>query len=141
VSGHDKPPRDSPALGTEDRPAAGLRQASLIDLIAQFALGMGVNLYVTLPPAGTPGRGNQPFKNGPVLAIHSVLGVLLAIAAIYLLVIAIIARDVPVIVTSAVGLAAIVTAAVMGFSFARNVATGNPMGWPRPPRSSWPAIP
>jgi hypothetical protein len=68
----------------------------------------------------------------PVLAIHSVLGVLLVIAAIYLLVIAIIARDVPVIVTSAVGLAAIVTAAVMGFSFARNVATGNSMGWPRP---------
>ena len=96
---------------------------------------MGVILYVTLPPAGTPGRGNQPFQNGPVLAIHSVLGVLLVIAVIYLLVIAIIARDVPVIVTSAVGLVAIVTAAVMGFSFARNVATGTSMGWPRPPRS------
>ena len=35
---------------------AGLRQASLavlIMLIVQFALGIGVNLYVTLPPAGT----------------------------------------------------------------------------------------
>jgi len=50
---------------------------------------MGVNLYVTLPPAGTPGRGNRAFKNGPVLVIHSVLGVLLVIAAMYLLVIAI----------------------------------------------------
>jgi hypothetical protein len=65
---------------------------------------MGVNLYVTLPPAGTPERGNAAFSNGPVLAIHSVLGVLLVIAAIYLLVIAIFARHVPVIFTSAVGL-------------------------------------
>jgi hypothetical protein len=35
---------------------AGLRQAILIGLIVQFALGMGVNLYVTLPAAGHPGR-------------------------------------------------------------------------------------
>jgi hypothetical protein len=94
----------------QKRPArrAGLRQANLaapIILIVQFALGVGVNLYVTLPAVGTPGRSSdQFFSNGPLLAIHAVLGLLLVIGAIAVLVRAIIARIATLIVTSAAGL-------------------------------------
>jgi hypothetical protein len=64
---------------------AGLRQASLailIVLIVQFALGMGVNLYVTLPAAGHPGHSSW-FGNGPLLAIHAALGMFLILAALF----------------------------------------------------------
>ena len=47
---------------------AGLRRASLailIVLIVQFALGIGVTLYVTLPAAGHPGHSSW-FGNGPL---------------------------------------------------------------------------
>jgi hypothetical protein len=110
---------------------AGLRQASLvvlIMLIVQFALGIGVNLYVTLPPAGTPGRGSdQSFSNGPLLAAHAVVGLLLVITAIYLLIRAIIARHVTLIVTSVAGLAAIITAAIYGAGFASKVTDADSM--------------
>jgi hypothetical protein len=110
---------------------AGLRQASLavlIMLIVQFALGIGVNLYVTLPPPGTPGRSNdQAFSNGPLLAAHAVVGLLLVITAIYLLIRAIIARHVTLIVTSVVGLAAIITAAIYGAGFASKVTDADSM--------------
>ena len=66
MSGHDKPPGDSPALGTEDPPAA---QASLIVLVAPVRPGLGVNLYLTLPPAGHPGHGSF-FSNGPLLVLE-----------------------------------------------------------------------
>src|SRR5512135_2672883 len=111
---------------------AGLRQASLavlIMLIVQFALGIGVNLYVTLPPARTPGRGgDQSFSNGPLLAAHAVVGLLLVITAIYLLVRAIIARHVTLIVTSVAGLAAIITAAFYGAGFASKVTDADSLG-------------
>jgi len=98
-------------------------------LVVQFALGMGVNLYVTLPPAGTPGRSHdQAFSNGPLLAAHAVVGLLLVITALYLLVRAIIARHVTVIVTSVIGLAAIITAAVYGASFASKVTDADSLG-------------
>jgi hypothetical protein len=100
---------------------AALRRASLaalVMLIVQFALGVGVNLYVSLPAAGSGGRGvGQSFSNGPALALHVVLGLLLILAAIGLLVQAIIARHGPVIVASVVGLLAIAAAAMQGFSF------------------------
>src|SRR6266581_6060780 len=91
----------------------GLRQASLailIVLIVQFALGSGVNLYVTLPAAGHPGHSSF-FGNGPLLAIHAALGLFLILAALFVLVRAIMARNVTLIVTSAAGLAAILVAA------------------------------
>jgi len=96
---------------------SGLRRASLgalVMLIVQFGLGIGVNLYVTLPAKGS---GGDAFSNGPLLALHAVVGLLLVVAAIGLLVRAIIARHGPVIAAAAVGLLAIVTAATQGFSF------------------------
>jgi hypothetical protein len=100
VSGHDRPTGGTPpsVQRTASR-TAGLRQASLailivlIVLIVQFALGIGVNLYVTLPAAGHPGHGSF-FGNGPLLAIHAALGMFLILAALFVLVRAIMVRNV-----------------------------------------------
>jgi hypothetical protein len=105
----------APALAA--RRLSGLRRASLgalVMLIVQFGLGVGVNLYTTLPAKGSAG---DAFSNGPLLVLHVVVGLLLIVAAIGLLVRAIIARHGPVIAVAAVGLLAIVAAATQGFSF------------------------
>ena len=109
------------------RSLARLRGASmgaLVMLIIQFALGVGVNLYIT-PAKGGVG---EAFSNGPLLALHTVLGLLLIIAAIDLLVRAILARHRVVIVVSAVGLLAIIAAAGSGVAFLRDGQNGSSMG-------------
>jgi len=96
---------------------SGLRRASLgalVMLVVQFGLGISVNLYTSLPAKGSAG---DAFSNGPVLALHVVVGLLLIVAAIGLLVRAIIARHGPVIAAAVVVLLAIATAATQGFSF------------------------
>lgn len=107
------------------RHLTGLRRAIfgiLITLIVQYGLGIGVNLYVSLPAAGRAGRGmGQAFSNGPVLAVHAVLGLLLLASAIAVLTRAITVRRMPVVVISAIGLLAILGAAAAGSSF---VSTG-----------------
>jgi hypothetical protein len=95
---------------------AGLRRASLamlILVIAQFSLGTGVNLYVTLPAAGHQEHGSF-FSNGPLLAAHAMLGMFLVVSAIVVLVRAIRARAATLMVTSTAGLVAIFLAAVVG---------------------------
>jgi len=109
---------------------ARLRRASLailIALIAQFALGVGVNLYVTLPTAGRPGHSSW-FGNGALLALHAALGMFLILAAIALLVRAIMAGNVTLIATSAAGLAAIVLAFFFGATFAEKLTDGYSLG-------------
>jgi hypothetical protein len=109
---------------------AGLRQASLailIVLIVQFALGLGVNLYVTLPAAGHPGHASW-FGNGTLLALHAALGMFLILAAIFVLVRAIVARKVTLIVTSAAGLVAILLAAFFGSGFTDKLTDGYSLG-------------
>jgi hypothetical protein len=109
---------------------AGLPQTSLsvlIVLIVQFALGIGVNLYVTLPAAGHPGHSSF-FGNGPLLAIHAALGMFLILAAIFVLVRAIMARNVTLIVTSAAGLVAILLAAFFGSAFTSKLTNGYSLG-------------
>ena len=114
---------------TESR-QAGLRQASLailIVLIVQFALGIGVNLYVTLPAAGHPGHSSW-FGNGALLALHAALGMFLVLAAIAVLARAITARNVTLIATSAAGLAAIGLAFFFGASFTDKLTNGYSLG-------------
>jgi hypothetical protein len=109
---------------------AGLRQASLaivIVLIAQFALGSGVNLYVTLPGAGHPGHSSW-FGNGPLLALHAALGMFLILAAVFVLVRAVMARNVTLIVTSAAGLVAVLLAAFFGSGFTSKLTNGYSLG-------------
>lgn len=114
---------------TESR-QAGLRQANLailIVLIVQFALGMGVNLYVTLPAAGHPGHASW-FGNGTLLALHTALGMFLILAAIFVLVRSIMARNAAIIVTSAAGLVAILLAAFFGSGFTDKLTDGYSIG-------------
>ena len=109
---------------------AGLRRASLaivIVLIIQFALGISVNLYVTLPTAGHPGHASW-FGNGPLLALHAALGMFLVLAAIFVLVRAIMARNATLIITSAAGLVAIGVAFFFGSSFTSKLTNGYSLG-------------
>ena len=108
----------------------GLRRASLaivIVLIVQFAIGISVNLYVTLPAAGRAGHASW-FGNGPLLALHAALGMFLVLAAIFVLVRAIMARNATLIVTSAAGLVAIGLAFFFGASFTSKLTNGYSLG-------------
>lgn len=99
----------------------------LILLIVQFGLGMGVNLYVTLPAAGHPGHGSL-YGNGPLLATHAALGTFLILSAIFVLVIAVRARDAALMATSAAGLAGILLAYFFGTRFADKLTNGYSLG-------------
>ncbi len=119
-----------PSAQKRESRQAGLRQASLaivIVLIVQFGLGIGVNLYVTLPDAGDPGHASW-FGNGPLLAFHAALGLFLILAAIFALVRAIMARNRTLIVTSAAGLVAILLAAFFGSGFTDKLTNGYSLG-------------
>jgi hypothetical protein len=108
-------------------PAAAPRLATLrgncmgaaVLLIVQFGLGMGLNLFVTLP-AGKSFFGTV--FSSAALAVHAIVALALLGAAISALVRAIRVRR-AVAFTSA-GLAAIVAAAGAGVSFAGNQSNG-----------------
>lgn len=97
-------------------------------LIVQFAIGVVVNLYATIPAkdkgSGIFGAIGRSLTNGPgSLATHAGLGLLIVLAAVALVVRSIIARHNASIVLSVIGLAAIASAALNG---ARFVADGGP---------------
>jgi hypothetical protein len=104
--------------------AAGLRQASLaalVLLVIQYGIGIGINLYVTVPAADHGHSIGTAISNGPgVLAAHIVIGLLLILAAAALVVQAIRARHPGLIVTSVIGLLALVGAAAQGAAFVSN---------------------
>ena len=106
---------DSQAATATSRLAAlrGNCMGAAVLLIVQFGLGMGVNLYVTLP-------AHKPFFStvfgSAVLAAHAVVALVLLGATVGALVRAIRARRA--IAFTAVGLAAVVAAAIAGASFA-----------------------
>ena len=102
----------------------GASMGALVMLIIQFALGSAVSLYIT-PHKGGVG---EAFSSGPLLALHSVLGVLLVLAAIGVLVQSIMARYRFMIVVSAIGLIAILGAASNGISFLSNHQAGASLG-------------
>ena len=88
-------------------------------LIIQFGIGIGVNLYVTLPPH----KSFLPAVFGSaVLAAHAIVAPWLVGAAIAALVRAIRARRV--IVFTGVGPAAILAAGLAGSSFVTNHSNG-----------------
>ena len=97
-------------------------------LVVQFAIGIVVNLYATIPArdegSGILGAIGHALTNGPAsLATHAGLGLLIVIAAVALVVRSIVARHTASIVLSVIGLAAIASAALNG---ARFVAGGGP---------------
>jgi hypothetical protein len=88
-------------------------------LIVQFGLGIGLNLYVTLP-------AHKSFLStvfgSAVLAVHAIVALALLGAAIGALVRAVRARAA--VAFASVGLAAIVAAAAAGASFAGSQSNG-----------------
>jgi hypothetical protein len=99
--------------------------AATIMLVIQYALGIGVNLYVAVPT----GKGvGQAFSNGALLVLHTVLGLLLILAAVSMVVRAVIARHRPSIALSVIGLLAILAAAGAGASFTSDGTNGASLG-------------
>ena len=88
-------------------------------LIVQFGLGIGLNLYVTLP---THKSFLSTVFGSAVLAVHAIVALVLLGAAIGALVRAIRARRA--VAFTSVGLAAIVAAAITGVSFTSSQNTG-----------------
>lgn len=112
---------------------AGLRGfllVVLILLIAQFAIGMVVNLFVDVP-AHHPGANAADYFSGsaqsvawavsqiaaPWLELHALLGLLLVVAAVALVVVALRSGGATVRVCSVLGLLATIGAGFNGASF------------------------
>jgi hypothetical protein len=96
-------------------------------LLVQFGLGIGINLYVTLPTAGRPVNASW-FGNGPLLALRASVGMFLVLAAVLVLVRAIMARNATLIITSAAEQVAIGLAFFFGASFASKLTKGYSLG-------------
>ena len=101
-------------------------------LIAEYGLGIGVNLYVGVPAAdrgnGLASAAGRALTTQPVLlAMHAGLGLLLLATAASVLTRAIRARHRFAITASATGLLAIAGAAVSGASFVSDSKAGASM--------------
>jgi len=100
-----------------------------IGLLVQYAVGLWVSLYVTVP-ARDQGGGvlaaiGRALANGPAaLALHAGLGLLLLLGSIALMVRAVVARERFFIVTTAVSLLAVLAAAGNGAAFVNNGQDG-----------------
>ena len=116
------------AAALEDRPTQRLRIASLISLILlliEYGLGMGVNIFVTVPSAdqgaGTFAAIGKAMSNGPAgLAAHAGLGLLLIINVIAVLVVSLRARPRSLVIPSAVAVLCVIGAASAGAGFVGN---------------------
>ena len=98
--------------------------AVLVLVVAEYLIGMYVNLFVTIPPADHGHGVGSAIANGPaVLTTHAVIGLLLALAAVGVLVQAVMARHPGAIAASAVGLLALAFASAAGASF---TSSGHP---------------
>jgi hypothetical protein len=144
VSRHDRVSGGRPpsAQKRESRPA-GLRQASLaivIVLIVQFGLGIGVNLYVTLPDAGEAGHAAW-FGNGPLLAFHAALGLYLILAAIFVLARAIMPGTRPSSSPRPPGWWPSSSPPSSAPASPTSSPTATPSAWRSPLQSRWPATP
>jgi hypothetical protein len=105
-------------------PPAGLARvrrgslAVLVLVVAEYLIGMCINLFITIPRADHGHSVGSAIVNGPaILAAHAVIGLLLGLAALVVLVQAIVARHPGAIVASALGLFAMAFASVAGASF------------------------
>jgi hypothetical protein len=118
------------------RPRAGgdgaVRRSSLgiaAGLLIQYALGLVVSLYVTVPARDQGGgvltAAGRALANGPAsLAVHAGLGLLLLLGSIVLVVRAVVARTGFFVVTSVVSLLAVLGAAGSGAAFVNSGPDG-----------------
>jgi hypothetical protein len=120
----------APIRGQSAREQAGLRRLAVeisLTLIVQFLLGIGVNLFLSIPPgdrgAGIGSAIGKAISNGPAaLTIHASLGLLLIVGTLALAARTIAARRWPQATLAVAGLACVIGAAVSG---ARFVGTGD----------------
>lgn len=96
--------------------------AAIVLLLLEYGLGMGVNLFVVLPPAdhgkAVPGAFAAAVDGGPpAVAAHALLGTLLLLTASAALVRALVARSRPLAGLTLAALLAMVAAWVGGASF------------------------
>jgi hypothetical protein len=126
----------SAARRPEARPGAGrdeaVRRSSLgvsAALLVQYALGLWLNTYVTVPArdqgGGILAAAGRALANGPAaLAVHAGLGLVLLLGSIVLVVRAVAGRTVFFVVTSAVSLLAVLGAAGAGAAFVNSGQDG-----------------
>lgn len=131
-------PRSSPAVASGPaapgtgpaslaRRLTGLRRNSTaisVMLIAEYGLGMVINLYVRVPAAGAGGGAAMLAHLPLAVTIHAVFGFFLLVAAVSVLVRAARARSGPLIALAAGGLLAIIGAGAGGAVFAGNGQAG-----------------
>lgn len=123
--------RHSPAA-RQARRRSGLRTNSIaivVMLLAQYGLGMAVNLYARVPAAdhgtGVATALGRALTSPPaVLAGHAALGLLVLVAGVSVLTRTILSRHRQAIAASTAGLAAIAAAAVSGAAFVSNGQPG-----------------
>lgn len=115
---------ESPARRPHTAPEAGLarlRRGSLgvlVLLVVEYAIGMYVSLYATVPAADHNGGLGGAIANGPAsLSLHAVLGLLLGLGTLGVAWQSIVVRRWDLIATSLVGLLSTVLAAVAGTGF------------------------
>ena len=117
-------------VGARDRgPLASIRRASFamsIVLLVQYVLGIGVNLFVTLPRQDQGAAGGRAIaraiSNGPLsVSIHATLGLALVIIGLAIAIRAAATRHRGLLALGVVGLLALGSAAFNGASF---VSTG-----------------
>jgi hypothetical protein len=100
---------------------ARLRRGSLVVLVllvVEYAIGMYVNLYVTVPGADRGGGLGEAIANGPAsLSLHATIGLLLGLGALGVAAQAVLIRRWAVVGASVVGLLAMVFASVAGAGF------------------------
>jgi hypothetical protein len=107
--------------------------AVVLLILLQYALGMWVNLFATIPPSDQ-GKGllaafGAALAHGPVsLTLHAVIGTLLLLAAIAFLARAALARARAATVLGGIGALAIIAAWVNGALFVGNGANGSSFG-------------
>jgi len=103
----------------------GIRRQSYaisVLLLVQYGLGIGVNLFVTLPRQDHGAGLGAAISNGPVaISIHAVLGLALIVIALATAIRAAIIRHGGIIALAVLGLAALTSAAINGTRF---VGTG-----------------
>jgi hypothetical protein len=104
--------------------AAGLARlrrgslAVLVLLVVEYAIGMYVNLYVTVPGADHGGGLGSAIASGPAsLSLHAVLGLLLGLGSLGAAAQSILVRRWGLIALSVTGLLAMIFASVAGTGF------------------------
>lgn len=127
------------SVSTEERVAPsslkalnGLRTnsfAAVVMLLLEFGLGVGVNLYATLPTSDHgkalfPAFGSAVTGGPVVLAVHAVLGTILLITGVSAVVRAALLRQTALIVITGASLLGIVVAWLSGARFVGTMANG-----------------